>query len=434
LKGLSGAERICIKEAFFISTDIAIEINYHNHNYAGKGIMKITDIETFLIGLPIRRPHEQWYGKVTGKPHMIIKVKTDSEIEGIGECLAMSITGGRKAWGEHYGRSIGIITNVIHDFLEPAIKGMDPLNIGEVVRRMDEVVNGHPYAKSAIDSALYDIAGRYLQVPAYILLGGCIREKIPLAHSIGLMSPEKAASEASEAVQEGVKTIKLKVSAPGRHPEMDIEQVRAVREAVGDKIDITIDVNQGWGTDVGMAIKTIKKMEKYDLLFVEQPVQGLRAMAKIAAKVDTPLMADELAWTPQDVLDIVEHKAAEIITLYVAKPGGLYKCKKMAAVAEAAGLASNVNGGIEFGVGNAANLHLASSTESVTHANVIPVTNIKGKEQTKSANLYYLDDIIRNPFQYEDGCLIVPKKPGLGVEIDEEKMAKYRVPMDEAYK
>lgn len=394
--------------------------------------MKITEIETFAIILPIKRPHKIWSGKIAGRPHVIIKVKTDSGIEGLGECPP-SITWG-KAWNEHYGESIGTVISIIHDFLEPAIRGMDPLNIGGMVKRMDEVVNGHPYAKSAIDFALYDITGKHLNVPAYVLLGGCFREKIPIAHSIGLMPPEEAASVASGAVKEGIKTIKIKVSAPGRDPDLDVEQVRVVREAVGDKIDITIDGNQGWDTDVGLAVKTIKKMEKYDILFVEQPVKGLRAMAKVAARIDIPLMADELAWTSQDVLDIVEHKAAEIISLYTTKPGGMYKCKKMAAVAEAAGLACNVNGGGEFGVGNATHLHMVASTESVTHANVFPVTTIKGKEQTKVARVVYLDDIIKDPFKYEDGCLIVPKKPGLGVELDEEKVEKYRVSIEEAYK
>jgi muconate cycloisomerase len=290
---------------------------------------------------------------------------------------------------------------------------------------MDKAVVGHPYAKAAVDMAIYDIVGKHLNVPVYDLLGGCFKDKIPIANSIGIMEKEMAVKEAKEVVDEGVKTIKIKVFMPGRDPEADVEIVRVVRDAVGDKIDITIDANQGWSTQV--AIKTIKKMEKYNLRFVEQPVRGLRNMARVVAEVETPIMADESAWTQYDILEIADKKAADMISLYTTKPGGLFNAKKAASVAETAGLPCNLNGSIETGVGNAANIHLAASTEIVTEACVIPVTTIKGREQAKIANVYYTDDIIKDPFKYEDGCLCVPRKPGLGIELDEEKMLKYGI-------
>jgi muconate cycloisomerase len=168
-------------------------------------------------------------------------------------------------------------------------------------------------------------------------------------------------------------------------------------------------------------------MQEYRIRYAEQPVEGLARMARVARAVDVPIMADESAWTPQDVLEIIERGAADMISLYTTKPGGLHKAKKVAAVAEAAGLPMNVNGSHETGVGNAANLHLVASTLGVTEAGVFPVTTVEGSEPTQMAGKMYLDDIVTESFTYRDGHLTVPQRPGLGVELDPDKVQKYRV-------
>jgi len=172
-------------------------------------------------------------------------------------------------------------------------------------------------------------------------------------------------------------------------------------------------------------VKIIRAMEAYNLLYMEQPVEGIDQMAEVARRVDTLIMADESAWTPQDVIEVIQKKAADIISIYTTKPGGMFKAKKVAAVAEAAGLKCNVNGSVETGVGNAANIHLAASTGIVTYACVVPVSTPKGKGGI--AGIYYQDDIIQEPFEYADGDVIVSSKPGLGIEIDEDKLKHYRI-------
>ena len=149
-------------------------------------------------------------------------------------------------------------------------------------------------------------------------------------------------------------------------------------------------------------------------------------MAEVARRVDTPIMADESAWTPQDVLEIIRKRAADMISLYTTKPGGLFKAQKVAAVAEAGGLQCNVNGSVETGVGNAANLHLAAALGIASLACVVPVSTPKGKGKGGIAGIYYQDDIITEPFSFVDGDLIVSTGPGLGVELDEEKVKRYR--------
>jgi muconate cycloisomerase len=199
-----------------------------------------------------------------------------------------------------------------------------------------------------------------------------------------------------------------------------------VREVVGDGVELLVDANQGYATPK-IAINALRRIEEYRIRYAEQPVEGLEAMARVAAAVDIPIMADESAWNANDILDIARLGAADVVSIYTTKPGGLAPAKKAAAVAEAAGLPCNVNGSAETGVGNAANLHLAGSTLCISEACLIPITTLAGREQTKIAGVFYTDDLITEPFPYADGYLTVPDGPGLGIELDEEKVARYRV-------
>lgn len=382
--------------------------------------MKITRIETFNVALPWRRLHKMAFPSGKLGNYVIVRVHTDEGIQGLGEATVI------KEWGGDYGRYFGespeLTVAVIGSVLGPSLIGEDPFAIEKAHRTMDLAIKGYPYAKTALDEALYDIKGKALGVPVYELLGGLWREEIPVAHSLGWMEYEEATAEAAAAVAEGIRTIKIKV---GRSAEYDVKIVREVRRTVGDHVDIVVDANQGWPTPK-YAVGILRQMQEEGIRYAEQPVEGLARMAQVARAVDVPIMADESAWTPQDVLEIVERSAADMISLYTTKPGGLFKAKKVAAVAEAAGLPLNVNGSHETGVGNSANLHLVASTAAVTEAGVFPVTTIKGNEPTQMAGKMYLDDIITSPFEYRDGDLIVPSGPGLGIELDEDKVATYR--------
>jgi len=346
---------------------------------------------------------------------------TDEGIVGLGEATVLKEWGGD--YGKYFGEAPDLTAQVIKGILGPALIGLDPFNIETANLQMDLAVKGYPYAKAALDIALHDVKGKALKVPVYQLLGGLFRSDIPLAHSLGYLTYDGAKAEATAAVSEGIKTIKIKV---GRDPEYDIGVVREVRRAVGDSITVTVDANQGWPTPKH-AIALIHQLEGLGVKFAEQPVEGLARMAQVTEAVDMPIMADESAWTPQDILEIIERRAADLVSLYTTKPGGLFKAKKVAAVAEAAGLPMNVNGSHETGVGNAANLHLVASTRAVTESGVFPVTTLEAREQTTMAGKVYLDDIVTEPFLYRDGCLVVPDRPGLGVELDPVKVAKYRV-------
>ncbi len=370
----------------------------------------------------MRRPHLSAV-QAAERVFIIVKVRTDGGLVGLGEATVL------KEWGgphmTYYGESYKTVALVVQSYLAPAVEGEDPLHIEAIHQKMDRAIKGYPYAKAAVDIACYDLMGKALNVPAHVLLGGRVRDRIPITHSIGIMPPEKAAAEAAEAAAEGIRTFKLKV---GLDPERDIETAKQVRKAVGPDIHITVDGNQGY-PGPREAIRYLKRMMECDILFAEQPVEGFEAMAEVARALDLSLMHDEGAWTPQDVLRIIQYHAGDIVSLYTTKPGGLWPARKMAAVAEAGGIAANVNGSGETGVGNAANLHLAASSPAIRHSCVIPITCVEGKEPTRVAMRVYNDDIVREPFGYADGHLAVPDGSGLGIELDEEKMDKYRVPL-----
>jgi muconate cycloisomerase len=353
--------------------------------------------------------------------YVIVKLYTDEGVVGLGEAPVLKDWGGDH--GKYFGETPQTTLHIINDILGPALRDQDPRRFEAVHLQMDKAVKGYPYCKAAIDAACYDVAGKALQAPAYELLGGLFRERIPIAHSLGLMEIEKAVEEARLAAAEGVKTIKLK---GGVEPRRDIDLVERVRSAVGPDISICVDANQGY-LSPKLAVQVIKAMAEYDLLYMEQPVEGIERMAEVTRRVDTPVMADESAWTAQDVLEIVRRKAADVISLYTTKPGGLFKAKQVAAVAQAAGLACNVNGSVETGVGNAANIHLAASTGVVTYGCVVPVSTPKEKARGGIAGIYYSDDIITEPFEYAAGDIVISSRPGLGIELDEDKLKHYRL-------
>ena len=383
-------------------------------------MMLVKKAELFEVVLPRRRPHS-WATSITqiGQGYVIVRVTTDDGHVGYGEATALPEWGGD--FGRYYGESPRTVFPVIADYLFPVLKDKSPLALEALMSQMNRAIKGHWYAKAAIEIALLDIIGKALGQPVCNLLGGVVRTKIPLAHSLGLMDIKPALEEAERAVGEGIRTIKIK---GGLDPVRDIELVRKLESVYQGRVDFVLDGNQSYRS-VAEAVRVIKKIEDCNVQCVEQPVAGIRNLASIRSQVTVPIMADESVWTHFDTMSLVRAEAVDYVSIYVCKAGGLIGGKKVATVAEAGGLLCNVNGSAEFGVGNAANLHLAASSSVISLPCVIPVTTVKGKEQTEVAGRFYQDDIVVEPFQYEDGYLVVPTKPGLGIEIDEDKLKHY---------
>jgi muconate cycloisomerase len=384
-------------------------------------LSRIASITTLVVQLPTRREH-RWTGlnEPIGRYLLVKMTDSDGRI-GWGEAAALKDWGGE--FGRYFGESAAIAGFVIERYLAPAVQGVDPANVVELHARMDAVIKGYPYAKAAVEFAAYDLAGKRLGVPVHTLLGGLARTRIPVTHSIGLISVEEAEQEAARVAAEGIRTIKVKI---GVDPKRDLEVVRAVRAAAGPEMDICVDANEGYRTP-GEAVTILREMEKFRLKYVEQPCMGIERIAEVARAIDTPVMADESAWNAHDALQIAEQRAIDIVSIYTTKPGGLYRALEVAAVCRAAGIACNVNGSIETGVGNLANIQFAAAAPAVTLSCVVPVSTPAEYQHGQIGGIYYRDDLIRAPMKLVDGAIEVPAGPGMGIEVDEAKIEKYRV-------
>lgn len=382
--------------------------------------MQITGFELFTVALPQRRYHA-WASntKVPIGRHVILRLDTDEGISGWGEAPGLATWGGANM--RYYGETAETVSHLISSYLVPAVEGLDPLEIGPVHTAMDRVLKGHPYAKAAVDMACYDLAGKWLGVPVWALLGGKHRDGIVVAHSLGLMETDQAVAEAEVAVAEGIRCIKCKT---GHDADRDVDLVKRIRERVGDEIEIRVDGNEGYRT-VWEAIDVTRRQQEYGITLCEQPVAGAAALAQVAGRIDVPVMADESAWTVHDILELDRLGAASCFSCYVTKPGGIYRAKRQAEVAYELGFYSDVGGSIEMGVGNAANIHLGMALERAWLPSVSPVNSVAGSSGPEVAGVYYRDDIVTESFRFEDGMVMVPEGPGLGIEVDPDKLAHY---------
>lgn len=367
--------------------------------------MKITSIRVSAVNIPtIKSYHVAVLGAINSTASVIIVIHTDQEFVGIGETdPALMFT----------GESQQTVLTVLKHHLGPGVIGLDPTDIDGIHDRMESICYGNPFAKAAIDIACHDLKGKSLGAPVYELLGGLKRERIPVMWSLGSEPAETNAREAAGKVDEGYQTIGLKLGV--YDPRTDIERVRQVRRAVGDKINIRCDANQSWTLDT--AVDTIQRLQDYRVAMVEQPLPkwDLEGMARVVRAVEIPVGADESLSSPQDAREIINCEAADFFSIKTTKHGGLLNSKKIAELAHSAGKRLFINSMIEMGVSVLSGLHFGASSEDlfeIGHA-LNSVRRLK-------------DDILREPLPYDRGEIEVPQgQPGLGCELDKAKMEKY---------
>ena len=226
--------------------------------------------------------------------------------------------------------------------------------------------------------------------------------------------PQEVADEGRRAAEAGFSTCYVKVGAD--NPQTDLDRVAALRDGAGPNMKIRVDANEAWSP--GAAVQMIRKLERYDLELVEQPVSGrnLSEMAYVRSRVDTPLLANEASWTRHHQLEVIRHGAADVIEVDNQMDGGLANLRRSAGICETAGLPVIKHSLGELGVALAATTHALAATPNFRYAN-----------QAYGALL--TDDIVKGfggPIEnYTNGCLKVPMGPGLGVELDRGKVEQY---------
>jgi L-alanine-DL-glutamate epimerase-like enolase superfamily enzyme len=392
--------------------------------HPGESITDLIErIEVIDIALPLRREWK-WRGldESLGR-WSIVRVTSAGGVEGYGEATPLGSWGGDA--GRYFGETPVTVRHAICDLLAPKLVGLDPFELHRARQLMDGALKGHPYAKAAIEIALYDLQGRLCGLPLYSLLGGRVREDVPVAHMVGIMDADEAVAEAQSAVAEGVTALQIKGTG---EIERDVGLVRALRDAVGGDTTLRLDANQGYrGLGNKRATQVVHRLEEAGADLIEQPVEGLSHMAAIRSSSRASIVADESCWQPQDLLEVVERGAADAISIYIGKAGGLASARRVSDLADTVGLPCDVNGSLESGIGNAANVHFAVSSAAVTLACVIPVTVPADGQGATVAGRYFADDVVADPFPYRAGRLGIPPGPGLGITVDTEKLEHFKV-------
>jgi muconate cycloisomerase len=301
----------------------------------------------------------------------------------------------------------------LRDKLAPSAIGLDAANVHVLNARLDAATPGFLDAKAAIEMACVDLTARALGVPVYTYLGGAVKERLTFNAWIGILSPQDAAAEARKWFDRGFRSAKIKV---GGGIEADCDRVKAVRDAVGGAMALRIDANAGY--DVDTAVRLARLVEPCGLQLFEQPVPAddLAGMARVRREAGgVPIMADESILDHASLIAVIRAGAADIVKLKVMKQGGFHRTAAMLATAEAAGVRCVIGHGFGLGVNTMAEIMLAA-----TSANVIDGLECVGPLKT-------VDDITTEKLDLGAGVLALPPGPGLGVALDEAKLARYRI-------
>lgn len=345
--------------------------------------------------------------------YVLVRVADEVGHIGLGEASVTSV------WsGETQAGTIAVIREV----LAPLVVGADPFDSEWIARRLERAAFGNSFARAALEMALLDLQGQILNVPVYKLLGG--RDRPPVAEPavrmqyvlggdrgirlkfvIGAVEPAVAADRARAMTAKGWRAIKVKV---GRNPHADLDRLKAVRDAIGPDVFLSVDANGGYTVD--QAVWAARQFEKLDVALFEQPTRrgDHAAMAEVRARSNIPVMADESVFTLADALDVIRHRAADVLSLYPGKHAGVRNTLAIARLAEAAGILCTIGSNLEREVATAAMAHVAATAPNIV-CERFPGDLI--------GPVYFERPLTQPPLRYQADRLFVPEGPGLGVQL-----------------
>jgi muconate cycloisomerase len=331
---------------------------------------------------------------------------TDAGIVGLGEATISGLWSGETQSGT---------VSAIRDYIEPALVGKNPRDIQMLRRSMDFMIKLNPFTKSAVEMAAWDILGKATGLPIYQLLGGKVRDRVRIKLVVWARDVDGSRRMALEHLDKGVSCIKVKT---GIDPAGDLARVRAVREAIGPDVPLTIDSNCGW--TIQQAKYCLRELEDCQLLLAEQPIHAGDpvGLAEVRQASRIPIMADESIFTLMDAWQLTQHRSADIFSIYPGKHGGIANTAEIIAVAKAAGLRCTIGSNLELGIGTAAMLHVAAAFHEVD-TDTFPADTI--------GPFYHESDLIQQPLDLGPPYAMVPTGPGLGVELDESQLKRWKV-------
>jgi len=361
--------------------------------------LRVERITTAIIDHPVRQDRVivSPGGRHDTSRYLIVTVHGANEVVGYGEAATTTMWSGEVAEGAQW---------VVENLFAPALTGHSFDHPREVLSRLDKIIYGHPFAKSAVDTALWDLWARLQGVPVTKLFSD--RESvatIPSRASVGTYDTAETLRIASEYWQEGIRTLKFKIGTPDFD---DVARLRAVRDLLGDEPIFTVDANGAYQS-ADEAVAAIEALLPFNLALVEQPTPRDRIylLAQVRRRVDIPIMADECIFTPGHLHDALECDAFDILSIYPGKNGGFSHALEMARTAQQAGKSCSIGSNGESDLGQAAMACLASGLSA------FPVDKVACDFP---AALMYERSSIREPLPMRGGRLEVPTGNGFGVE------------------
>jgi muconate cycloisomerase len=367
----------------------------------------ISQIDTFIVDVPTIRPHVLAMATMRSQSVVIVRLSDSDGVEGIGE----GTTIGGASYCDESPESIKL---VIDTYIAPLLAKCDAAMVGATMATIGKHVSGNHIAKCAVETALLDMAGKRLGVPVSELIGGGrVRATLPVAWTLASGDTAKDIAE-GEAMLEQRRHRIFKLKIGKRAVREDVAHVAAICRALGDRASVRVDVNQNWDeaqADLGMGLLFDAGVD-----LVEQPVarDALGAMTRLSARHTIPLMADEALHGPRDAYTIAAAAGARIFAVKIAQSGGLHAANDVARIAAAAGVGLYGGTMLEAGVGTAASAHLFATFPSLAWG-----TELFGP-------LLLTEELLAAPLVYGDFELVVPTGAGLGVALDEDKVAHLR--------
>ncbi len=367
--------------------------------------MKIKALELFHISIPFAVPYKlsKVYGTLVNADAVILKVHTDQGIIGWGEADPMN---------PFTDETPATVMAVMRDNIAPHLLGRNPLPIAKRENRLDLAVHGHLLARGAVNMALFDILGKAHNLPAHTFLGGSYREKIPLLGPIGSGTPKEDTDAIETLLEQGYRTIMIKMGALPIDREIDRMKIAAQR--FGGDINLIADANQGW--QFKEAVRFVDRTAGSEPDMLEQPIAAanINGLKQIREKFAGQLSADESLKSIQDAAALIRTDAVDVFSIKVSKNGGLSKSMVLAKSAEAFGMKCLMNSMLEFGITQAASLQLGCT-----------LANLVDMGHAYMSVLRMSDDITDFNRLITKAEVKVPSSPGLGVQVDEEKIKTY---------
>ena len=364
--------------------------------------MKITAVEAIPYAIPYTHPLKFASGEVTTADHIVVRIHTDAGITGTADAPPRPYT---------YGETQTSIKVIIEDVFGPDLIGLDPFDREKIHAIMHRTIHNQ-VAKGAVDIALWDLMGKALETPVHKLLGG-YTDSMRVSHMLGFKPAEELLEEAQRfGDQYGITTFKLKV---GRRPlSLDIEAVRVLREGLGDDVEIYLDANRGWTANEAMEV--LRQTADYGLTMLEEPCDAKEALSRrrLVDHSPIPIVADESVPTAGDASRELLSGGANAICIKTARSG-------FTEATEILGLCTGL--GVDVTMGNQIDTQVGSLA-TVTFGAAHRASSARAGELSNFLDMS--DDLLADPIEILDGRISVRDLPGVGAEIDEDKLAHYR--------